>query len=161
MDILLGKFFDTFWTKAAIMSILYVLVFISIMADVASGIHKSIRQKAFISSYGLRKIVSKVARYYNMLLAVSVADMMQMVMVFYSHYNNVLLFVPILPFLTFIGAFLICFTEIKSIFEKTEDKDKAKAAEAISLFREALQDTDTLKMVQNILKERKDETEIS
>lgn len=101
---------------------LYFLVFIAIIADLWSGVRKAKENGVARSSYGYRRTIDKVSRYYNVLLALTVVDAMQMCSIWYLdkyyHYDRL----PMFPFITLLGAIGICLIEIKSIYEKAEDK---------------------------------------
>ena len=101
---------------------LYFLVIIAIIADLWSGVRKAKINGVARSSYGYRRTVDKIARYYNVLMALTVVDAMQMSSIWYldTYYSYSKL--PMFPFITLIGAIGICLIEIKSIYEKAEDK---------------------------------------
>ena len=101
---------------------LYFLVIIAIIADLWSGVRKAKINGVSRSSYGYRRTVDKIARYYNVLMALTVVDAMQMSSIWYldTYYSYSKL--PMFPFITLIGAIGICLIEIKSIYEKAEDK---------------------------------------
>ena len=95
---------------------IYILVLVMIMADLWSGLRKAKSMGEVRTSYGYKRTVGKVAQYYNVLIALTVVDSMQMSAVWFF------------PFMTLGGAFLLCLIEIKSIYEKAENKvrlDKA------------------------------------
>lgn len=100
---------------------IYIMVLIAIMTDLWSGVRKAKSNGIARSSYGFRRTVDKVARYYNVLLALTVVDTMQMSSLWYleKYYNYTW---PIFPVVTLFGAIGICLIEIKSIYEKAEDK---------------------------------------
>ena len=102
---------------------IYILVFVMIMADLWSGIRKAKSLGEERKSYKYRRTVKKTAQYYNVLIALSVVDSMQMSAVWYfeQYYGNQLWF---FPFMTLGGAFLLCLIEIKSIYEKADDKEQ-------------------------------------
>jgi len=102
---------------------IYVLVLIMIFTDLWSGVAKARKSGVVRSSYGFRRTIEKTARYYNVLLALTVIDAMQIVSLWYleTYYDKI---VPMFPFLTLIGAIGICLIEVKSIYEKAEDKVK-------------------------------------
>jgi hypothetical protein len=102
---------------------IYVLVFIAIMADLWSGVRKAKKNGVARTSYGFKRTVDKIARYYNVMLALTVVDAMQMVSLWYLEQFYGWKF-PMFPFITLAGAIGICLIEIKSIYEKAEDKVK-------------------------------------
>lgn len=100
---------------------LYIMVLLAIMADLWSGVRKAKKNGIARSSCGFKRTVDKIARYYNVLLALTVVDAMQMSSLWYLEkyyeYNW-----PIFPIVTLIGSIGVCLIEIKSIYEKAEDK---------------------------------------
>lgn len=75
------------------------------------------------TSYGYKRTVDKIARYYNMLIVISVMDSMLII----SNTNS-LFSLPVFPYLTLVGGLFLCFVELKSIFEKAEDKVRFESA---------------------------------
>lgn len=100
---------------------LYMLVLVAILADLWSGVRKAKRRGILRSSTGLRRTIEKIAKYYNTLLALTVIDAMQMGAVFYldCYYSWKW---PFFPFITLFGAIALALVEVKSIYEKAEDK---------------------------------------
>lgn len=99
----------------------YILVFLTVMADLISGCKKAKKRGELRSSYGFRKTVDKLGRYYLPLFALTIVDIMQMVAVWYLNtYHDT--HIPLLPVMTLLGAIGIGIIEIKSILEKAEDK---------------------------------------
>lgn len=111
---------------------LYFLVIIAIIADLWSGVRKAKINGVARSSYGYRRTVDKIARYYNVLMALTVVDAMQMSSIWYldTYYSYSKL--PMFPFITLIGAIGICMIEIKSIYEKAEDKVRIENVGALA-----------------------------
>jgi hypothetical protein len=111
---------------------LYFLVIIAIVADLWSGVRKAKINGVARSSYGYRRTVDKISRYYNVLLALTVVDAMQMSSIWYLdkyyHYDRL----PMFPFITLIGAIGLCVIEIKSIYEKAEDKVRIENVTALA-----------------------------
>lgn len=101
----------------------YVLVLLAVLADLVSGCRKAKKRGELRSSYGFRKTVDKLGRYYLPLFALTVVDIMQMVAVWYLNTFHDF-HIPLLPIMTLIGAIGIGIIEIKSILEKAEDKVK-------------------------------------
>ena len=102
---------------------IYILVLVAILADLWSGVRKAKRNGIARSSYGFKRTIDKIARYYNVMLALTVVDAMQMASIWYLEVYYQYHF-PLFPFVTLIGAIGIGLIEIKSIYEKAEDKVK-------------------------------------
>ena len=63
---------------------LYLMVLFAIFTDLWSGVRKAKTNGVARSSYGFKRTIDKVARYYNVMLALTVIDVMQMASLWYS-----------------------------------------------------------------------------
>ncbi|WP_373830271.1 hypothetical protein [Bacteroides heparinolyticus] len=127
----LSEIFVVAWMLFAI----YIEVFIMIMADLWSGERKAKARGEVRSSFGYKKTIDKIARYYNALIALSVIDVMQMGGVWYLHcYYG--WSVPIFPVVTLFGALGISLVELKSIYEKANEKVRNEYKEVAALAAE-------------------------
>lgn len=121
----------------------YFLVLAAAAADLASGLSKARRRGETTRSRALRRTVDKLARYYNVLIVLTVVDAMQITAAVFlrtvESYD-----VPTIPIFTLIGSLGMAFIEVKSIFEKGDDKEKQQLAELVSLL-ESIADNDRLK----------------
>lgn len=128
----------------------YFLVLAAAAADLASGLRKARRRGETTRSRALRRTVDKLARYYNVLIVLTVVDAMQITAaVFLRTVENY--DVPTIPIFTLIGSLGMAFIEVKSIFEKGDDKEKQQLAELVSLL-ETIADNDRLKRIIEKLK---------
>ncbi|WP_321331540.1 phage holin family protein [uncultured Bacteroides sp.] len=113
----------------------YVSDLLLIVSDLWSGLRKAKQRGEIRSSYGLKKTVDKIARYFNMLFAITLIDCIQMSVVYilnnYYGYG-----IPMLPVLTALGSVFIGFIEVKSIYEKADDKIKIEYEQAAKLVAE-------------------------
>ena len=111
---------------------LYIEVFFMILADLWSGVRKARRRGEVRSSFGYKKTIDKIARYYNAMIALTVIDMMQISGIWYlTHYYG--WSVPIFPLVTLIGAIGISLVELKSIYEKADEKVRGDYKEVAAL----------------------------
>lgn len=128
----------------------YFLVLAAAAADLASGLRKARRRGETTRSRALRRTVDKLARYYNVLIVLTVVDAMQITAAVFlrtvESYD-----VPTIPIFTLIGSLGMAFIEVKSIFEKGDDKEKQQLAELVSLL-ESIADNDRLKRILEKLK---------
>lgn len=124
MDIKLGPMIVVIWIAFA----MYVLVFLAILADLWSGVRKAKSMGKARTSYGLRRTVEKMLKYYNLLIILSIIDCMQIVCVWYldTYYE---FSIPMIPLITIIGAIGIGLIELKSIYEKADDKEIRRITE--------------------------------
>lgn len=112
--------------------VLYITVILVVMLDLWSGLRKAKQLGQYRSSYGLRKTVDKLASYFNLLLVLTLID--AMLMLSFYHLNPQLSFnVPLFPILTPTGAVFVGIIELKSIYEKANDKDKGRYQETAKL----------------------------
>lgn len=114
---------------------IYIEVFIMILADLWSGIRKARSRGEVRSSYGYKKTIDKIARYYNAMIALSVIDAMQIGGIWYldNYYGWT---IPIFPVVTLLGALGISAVELKSIYEKADDKVRSDYKEVALLAAE-------------------------
>lgn len=100
---------------------LYLTVLLLVIADLWSGVRKAGQRGEVRTSYGYRKTITKLCRYYNAMMALTFIDCMQIGSIWYL--NNYYTYnIPIFPFVTLIGAIGIGIIEVKSIFEKADEK---------------------------------------
>jgi len=107
---------------------MYALVFLAVMADLWSGVRKARILGKARTSYGLRRTVEKMVKYYNLLLILSIIDCMQIVCIWYldTYYGFT---IPLIPIITIVGAIGVGLIELKSIYEKADDKELRKITE--------------------------------
>lgn len=104
----------------------YILVLLSVTADLFSGLRKARKRGEARRSKALRLTIDKLCRYYNALFALTVIDIMQIAAVEYLRIACCFS-IPLFPLFTLIGSIGIAIIEVKSIFEKAEDKERADA----------------------------------
>jgi len=133
---MLVEIFPTFILQLVVLLVIYLLVAVSIFLDLWAGIRKAKQRGEFRSSAGFRKTVDKFCRYYNMLLAVTVIDVLAMLVCgllnhLYGYH------IPVLPYVTALGAVFICFIEqaaaadLKRLMQEDGARDILAAALAI------------------------------
>lgn len=106
-----------------------------IALDFWSGVRKAKQRGEDITSDGWQRTVRKLARYYNFIFAFMVVDALQITGIWYLH-NYWGCSIPIFPMMTMIGAMIVAAIEIRSIFEKTEEKMKRDVTKVALLARE-------------------------
>lgn len=116
----------------------YVIVLCAVIADLWSGISKSKANGTykrsdtstssrkwkklflpFVHTYGLDRTLDKLRKRYNLLMTISLLDSIIIISEINSH---------TIPYATLTAAFIMVIVEIKSIFEKDEDKGRYKEA---------------------------------
>lgn len=99
----------------------YTGVLIAVIADLFIGLRKSILSGSKCTSWGLRRTVDKLSRYYFALFALTIVDAMYVTasLVLTAQGVNLL---PTFPFLTTFGAIGLALIEVKSILEEVNEK---------------------------------------
>ena len=146
---MLEAFTQAFSGQLMILAGLYTMIFIVVLLDLWSGIRKARQRGEYRSSYGLRKTVEKLAKYFNMMLVLSVIDAMQMLAV-YDLNLQISFRIPIFPILTVAGAIFVGIIELKSIYEKADQKDKGKYQDAARLVKEFASNKEARSIINSI-----------
>lgn len=137
---------------------MYILILIMIFVDFWSGIRKAKKNNILRSSYGFRRTVEKIKEYYNAMIALTIIDAMQVTAIWYleTYYKYE---IPMFPFVTLVGAIGLSIIELKSIYEKAEDKQRFHEAGALitNIARNRADIEEIAKVVANYLNEQTDE----
>jgi hypothetical protein len=133
-----------------------------IFADLWSGVRKAKRIGEARTSYGYRRTISKMAQYYNILIACTIVDSIYGLLSWYLEiYYQTSLW--LFPFITFFMAIVLCLIEIKSIREKAEDKvrlDRAgQVVQQVFINRDNLEEV--AKTISNYMNEKAEQVEQS
>lgn len=152
----LAEILNNVYPQLVMLACIYALVLFVIFLDLWAGIRKARQRGEFRSSFGLRKTVEKVGKYFNMIFVITVIDGIQMLAI--TQLNaQVTHQLPVIPFLTFIGAIFVGFIELKSIYEKAGDKEKAKINEAAKLAGQIMADRSTQEIAAKVIEYLKTE----
>lgn len=129
--------------------VLHIAVFICEMCDLISGIRKAKRRGEFRTSTGLRRTIDKILRYH---LALFMLNMIDAAHIFSFWYLNGWweFHVPCFPLFSTIGAMGEGVIEVKSIFEKAEEKDKAKYIELGHILAEIAKHKDANEAIEKL-----------
>lgn len=141
---------QTFGPQLIIIACVYALVLFVVFLDLWAGIRKAKQRGEYRSSYGLRKTVDKISRYFNMILVITSIDVVQMLAItqLNPQTNHTL---PVLPFFTFIGAMFVGFIELKSIYENSEAKERAKIGDAAKILSQIIQHKDEQEIIAGVI----------
>ena len=121
---------------------LYIAVLLVIIADLISGCRKAKKDGFLRSSKGLRRTVKKVAEYYNLMFVISVIDCVQMVAIWESGLS-----IPRMPFFSFLATIFLCIIELKSMYERKTDKERAEIESMAKFLVKAAKNKDTKEVV--------------
>lgn len=97
----------------------YVIVLLAVFADLWSGISKSRAAGMYVHTFGIDRTLDKLRKRYNLLLTFSLVD--SLIIISEINPSNI-------PYATIGAAIIMVIVEIKSIFEKDEDKGRYKEA---------------------------------
>jgi hypothetical protein len=129
--------------------VMYLLILTVIFLDLWAGVRKAKIRGEFRSSFGFRKTVEKIGKYYNMIFVITVIDAMQMIAI--SQINlQINAHLPLIPILTFIGSIFVGFIELKSVYEKAEDKEKAEIAQTAKIVGKVIADISTQELASKV-----------
>lgn len=103
--------------------------------DFWAGTRKAKLRRERITSDKWKRTTTKIARYYNMLLALMVLDAMQ-IMGFWYLNNFSGWSAPLFPFIVFAGAIFVGAIEVKSIMEPANEKERRDMKQVASLAAE-------------------------
>ena len=135
-----------FCFQFGVLLIVYIATLAMIFLDLWAGCRKAKQRGEFQSSFGLRKTGDKIARYFNVLMLMTVIDFIQML--FFYHLNQqITMHIPVVPVVTVIMATFFGIIEFKSIYETSEEKDKAKFQDAAKLAKDVLANKDTQSVI--------------
>lgn len=117
---------------------LYIAVLFAILADLYAGCRKAKKEGFLRSSKGLRRTVKKIAEYYNLMFVVSIIDCVQMIAIWQGGWN-----IPTMPIFSFAATIFLCIIELKSIYERRTDKERAEMESMAKFLVKAAKDKDT------------------
>ncbi|SHE56381.1 hypothetical protein [Dysgonomonas macrotermitis] len=127
----------------------YVIVLLAVIADLWSGISKSKAKGIYTHTYGLDRTLDKLRKRYNLLLAFSLVD--SLIIISDINPSNI-------PYATIGAAIIMCLVEIKSIFEKDEDKGRYKeAAKTAAELWKGINKEELADIIINKMEEKKNE----
>lgn len=156
IDINIIPFIQTYIVQLIVVAFVYFAVLAAIFSDLWAGIRKAKERGEFRSSFGLRKTIGKISNYFNMLFVVTIIDVLQMLLIMLLNVHTATT-LPAIPFLTIGGGIFACVIEVKSIYEKNSDKEKAKINETAKLLTEVIKNKDNREAITAILEYVKSE----
>lgn len=115
----------------------YVVDIVAIVIDLRAGIKKAKQRGEYRSSFGYRKTIEKTNKYFNFLLIGLLIDTIQ-ITVCYSLKDQIGSNLPTIPFATIIMSLVVLLIEIKSLYEKAEDKTKKDIQGAVKTAQEVI-----------------------
>lgn len=109
----------------AVVLLLYVVTLGLIFSDLWAGVRKAKQRNEMKTSEALKRTVEKINKYFNMLFALTLVDVVQIAMIFFLYwfygYD-----IWMIPLFTIGGTFYVAYIEIISIMEPANIKEKKK-----------------------------------
>lgn len=143
-----------------IVVLFYVIVLGFIFADLWAGVRKAKKRGEYRTSDGYKRTIYKIQKYYNVLLALTLVDVVQLALIFYVHWfygYDILM----LPWFSAVGTIYIGFVEYKSIREPADIKEKKQQDDFRRLVVQMVKDhehpEEIVKDVMDALSKDKDE----
>lgn len=140
-----------FRVQILFVAVVYIFVFLSVCLDLWAGTRKAKMRGEYRSSFKLRQTVEKICRYYNMMFLITAIDCIQMFAIYLLHEQGSIGIMPVFPLFTCIASMFVGFIELKSVWEKNEDKEKAKITEAAKFLLNIAQSDDQKEMLTKII----------
>lgn len=113
----------------------YALVLVAVIADLWSGIRKAKARGELRTSAGFDRTTAKLAKRYNLLFGSTVMDAMQIIGIWYLDAFYAC-HIPLFPIVTMITALGECAIELKSIYEKADEKEHNQVQAVLRLAKE-------------------------
>jgi hypothetical protein len=129
----LSEIINKIYPQLIMLACIYSLVLVVIFLDLWAGIRKAKQRGEYRSSFGLRKTVEKVGKYYNMIFTITVIDAIQMLAI------------------SQINAQVSPVTGKAVQIEKAEDKEKAKISEAAKLAWQIMAERSTQEIASKVI----------
>ena len=115
----------------------YVVDIVAIIVDLRAGIKKAKQRGEYRSSTGYRRTIEKATKYFNFLIFGLLFDTLQITVCYLLH-SQVGSNLPNIPFVTILFAVGILIIEVKSVYEKAENKTKNEIKDAAKTAKEVV-----------------------
>lgn len=137
---------ETLLPALIVLAVDFCCVIAAILADLIAGITKARRDRRRLTSSGFRRTVYKLSRYCLALFGLAVVDAVVIAAIVCLNVQRPEGSFPILPIFTSLGALGLTLIEVKSIFERTDEKgDMERVARSIRhLLEDVVQNPDDL-----------------
>lgn len=133
--------------------IFYFAAFFLIFADLWAGVRKAKERGEMRTSEAYKRTVDKINKYFNLLLALTVVDIMQITVLFFL-FQEYAYDIVMFPFFTFLGCVYVAFIEVKSISEPADIKERKQQQDFKKLIVALLKDESIKDKLIKILKDK-------
>lgn len=129
--------------KFTIIFVIYTCALVAMIIDLALGLRKAKQRGEARTSEGLKRTIDKGVKYFSLLILFTMADIIASLTIG-------------VPYFTMIGGLFIVGIEIKSWFEKANDKERRYMSDLIKMLESR---EDAISALAEILKKKEDETD--
>jgi hypothetical protein len=112
----------------AVMLLLYIIALGLIFSDLWAGVRKAKVRGEFRTSDGYKKTIDKIARYFNMIFALSLVDIAQLSLIFFLYYFY-RVDIWMVPWFTLFAVGYVAWVEVHSIWEPADVKERKQQEE--------------------------------
>ncbi|MGV4504030.1 phage holin family protein, partial [Ornithobacterium rhinotracheale] len=129
----------------------WIVVLIAVVVDFVYGVRKAKELGEILTSEGYRRTINKLVFYYSLMGFALLFDFLDVITpVILPHP------LPLIPLFSILGAIALVFTEVKSVYEKAEDKLRRKTDKSVEeLIRIFKNREDLMGSVLEMLREEK------
>lgn len=136
----------------AITILLYIITLALVFIDLYVGVGKAKKRGEMRTSEAYKRTVDKINKYFTMLIALTLVDVMFNAVAFYMCHEYRIDMI-MLPYFTLIGAAYIGFVEVKSITEPADVKEKKQRRDFKRLLMSLAKDKNLLEKVMALVSE--------
>lgn len=140
----------------AVILLFYIVTLGFIGSDLWAGIRKAKQRGEMRTSEALKRTVEKINKYFNMLFALTLVDVVQISLIFFLYwfYKYDIWMIPVF---TLGGTFYIAYIEITSIMEPADIKEKKQQDDFKRLLMQLAENKDLREKIVDILKVKEKE----
>lgn len=148
---------ETLTICGAIVLLFYIVTLLLIFADLWAGVRKAKSRGEMRTSEAYKRTIDKISKYFNMLFALSLVDVVQIALLYFVYHEYGHDFI-MFPWFSLLGTFYVGFVEVKSIVEPANIKEQKQQEDFKRLLLELAKNNDMREKIIGLLKvERKEE----
>lgn len=148
---------ETLTICGAIVLLFYIVSLLLIFSDLWAGVRKAKQRGETIISEKLKDTIDKISKYFNMLFALTLVDIVQVTLIYFVYHEYGYDFI-MFPWFLLLGTLYVGYVEVKSIMEPSNIKEQKQQEDFKRLLMELAKNKDMREMIIGLLKvERKEE----
>ena len=127
-----------------IVFLFYLLTLGLIFSDLWAGVRKAKKRNEMRTSEAYKRTIEKINKYFNMLFALTLVDILQITLIFFIYYFYGY-DIWMLPIFSFGGTLYVAFVEITSIMEPSDVKEKKQQEDFMRMLRKLVTENKDMK----------------